>query len=241
MKKVLGCVRKACDDFDMLQNGDRIAVGLSGGKDSMLLLYALSLYRRYMKLDYSLIGLTVDLGFGGFDTDMLTGYCTSLDVPHEIVRTDIGPVVFDVRKESNPCSLCARMRKGAFYACAKALGCNKAAYAHHADDLIETLFLSLLYESRIGTFAPVTYLSRQDITLLRPFVYLYEKDVIAAVRKYDIPVCKNPCPASGRTKREEIKQLVRALAQQNPQVKLNVMAAIRNTHNYHLWNAPKPK
>lgn len=236
MKKILGCMRKACEDFDMIKNGDKIAVGVSGGKDSMLLAHALKLYQKYMPVEFDLVAITVDLGFEGFETDSLRTFLEQDGIPYHIAKTQIGDVVFHIRKEKNPCALCAKMRKGAFYELAKSLGCNKAAYGHQMEDVIETLLMSLLYESRINTFLPVTYLSRTDITLIRPFIYLPEKDVIGAVRRYNIPIHKNPCPASGVTKREEIKQLINTLTKQNPNIKKNLMAAIKNTHNYNLWD-----
>ena len=175
MKKVLGCLRRACEEFDMIKSGDKIAVGVSGGKDSILLLYALTLYRRYMKIDYELFGVTVDLGFEGFDTAPIRDFLQSIGVAYHVEKTDIAQVVFDIRKEPNPCSLCAKMRKGAFYEAAARLGCNKAAFAHNQEDLLETLLMSMIYEGKLGVFSPVTYMSRADITLIRPFIYLPEK------------------------------------------------------------------
>ena len=238
MKKILGYLRRASEEFDMIRPGDKIAVGVSGGKDSMLLLYALSLYRRYIRFDYDLVALTVDLGFPGFDTQSILDFSRQLGIPHEIIKTDIGEIVFEIRKEHNPCSLCAKMRKGAFYRTARELGCNKAAFAHHADDLTETLLLSLFYEAKLNTFAPVTYLSRQAITLIRPFIYLRERDITGAVNRLEIPVSKNPCPASGDTRRQEIKELIAEVAKKKPDVRKNMLAAIHNTENYHLWDKP---
>ena len=236
MKKVLGYMRRAVDEFDMIRPGDKIAVGVSGGKDSMLMLYALSLCRKYWRRDFELVGLTVDLGFEGFDTKKLEQFIEPLGVEYHVVKTQIGEIIFDERKESSPCALCAKMRKGAFYSAAKELGCNKAAFAHHMDDLIETLLISLFYEGRINTFAPLTHLTRQDITLIRPFIYLPEKEVIAAVKKYNIPTAKNPCPVDGVTKRQEMKDLIKQLVHVNPLVKKNMLAAIRNQQNYNLWD-----
>ncbi|MEG0914351.1 MAG: tRNA 2-thiocytidine biosynthesis TtcA family protein, partial [Christensenellaceae bacterium] len=181
MRKVLGALRKADERFHLIQQGDKIAVGLSGGKDSMLLLRALKLYQLFSKKEYELIALSVDLGFGNFETDIMQGYAKSLDVPLEIIKTDISEIVFDIRKEKNPCSLCAKMRKGALYERAKALGCNKAAFAHHADDVIQTFLMSMMYEARINTFSPKTYLSRSDITLIRPFIFARERDIAGTV------------------------------------------------------------
>ena len=172
MRKILGALRRADEHFSMIAPGDRIAVGLSGGKDSMLLLYALHLYQKYTKKDYALLAVTVDLGFGNYATDVMQAYADGLGVPLHILKTNISEIVFDIRKEKNPCSLCAKMRKGAFYEKAKELLCTKAAFAHHGDDVIETLLMSLMYEGRMNTFSPKSYLSRRDITLVRPFVFL---------------------------------------------------------------------
>ncbi|MBR3843458.1 MAG: tRNA 2-thiocytidine(32) synthetase TtcA [Christensenellaceae bacterium] len=236
MKKVLGCIRRASDDYNMIADGDKIAVGLSGGKDSMLLLRALTLYKRFSKKNFDLVAITVDLGFGNFDTALIRNYCDSLGVECHILNTEIADVVFNIRKETNPCSLCAKMRKGALYTAAKELGCNKAAFAHHADDVIETLLLSLFFEGKMRTFLPVTYLSRMDITLIRPLIYLPEQDVINAVAKNDIPIAKSPCPANGNTKREVIKNLVKDLRKINPDIKKSLFAAIKNKDNYLLWD-----
>ncbi len=236
MKKTLGCIRRASEDYKMIDDGDRIAVGVSGGKDSMLLLKALKLYRMFSKKQFELEAVTVDLGLGNFDTELIRQYCDSLDIPSHIIKTEIGQVIFDIRKESNPCSLCSRMRKGAFYTAAKELSCNKAAFAHHADDVIQTLLLSIIFEGKLRTFLPVTYLSRMDITLIRPFIYLPEKDIIGAVNHDHIPIAKNPCPADKKTKREEIKNLIDRLRELNPDVKKSLFAAIKNKENYLMWD-----
>ena len=236
MKKVLGCIRRAADDYNMINDGDKIAVGVSGGKDSMLLVRALGLYRLFSKKKFDIVAITVDLGLGNFDTALIKSYCEALGIESHIISTQIGDVVFNIRKESNPCSLCSKMRKGALYQAAKELGCNKAAFAHHADDVIETLLLSIFYEGKLRTFLPVTYLSRMDITLIRPLIYLPEKDIIGAVNKLSIPVAKNPCPAGGNTKRQEIKNLIKELTKLNPDVKKSMLAAIRNKENYLLWD-----
>ena len=236
MKKVLGYLRRAVDEFDMIRPKDTIAVGISGGKDSMLLLYAMHLCRKYWRRDFDIKAITVDLGYDGFETSSLKRFIEGLGIEYIVEKTQISQIVFDVKKESSPCALCAKLRKGAFYAAAKREGCNKAAFAHHMDDLIETLLMSLFYEGRINTFAPLTHLTRQDITLIRPFIYLPEKEIIAAVRKYDIPVSKNPCPVDGQTKRQEVKELIKGLVHDNPLVKKNILAAIRNQQNYNLWD-----
>lgn len=236
IKQVLGHVRRAVEEYHMIQNGDKIAVGVSGGKDSMLLLYALHLFQKYMKIDYALVAVTVDLGYDGFDTETLRQFIEPLGIPYLVEKTEIGPIVFDVRNEKNPCALCAMLRKGAFYQAAKAQGCNKAAFGHHAEDLMETLLMSLIYESKINTFTPKTYLTRRDITLIRPFILLSEKEIIGAANSLNLPVSKNPCPIDGDTKRAEMRELLNHLMKLNPNAKKNIMAAIRNTDTYNLWD-----
>lgn len=170
--------------------------------------------------------ITVDLGFQGFDLSQISALCEKLDVPYTIVKTDIGEVIFNTREETNPCSLCAKMRKGAFNEEAKRLGCNKSAYAHHRDDVIETMLMSLIYEGRFYTFAPVTYLDRMDITLIRPLIYVNEADVVGFQNLYDLPVQKNPCPADGYTKREYAKDLIKQINEDSPGVTDRLFHAI---------------
>lgn len=235
LKQALGAIRRADERFHMIEPGDRIAVGLSGGKDSVLLLTALAYYRNFCKTDFELCALTVDLGFGGFDTSPLEELCVKLCVPFHRIVTSIGPIVFDIRRESNPCALCAKMRKGAFYRAANELNCNKSAYAHHRDDVIATFLLSLLYEGRLSTFEPVSHLSRCGVTLIRPFVYLPEKKIVAAVRALSLPVVKNPCPASGGAKRAEAEELIREMSKKYPKFPEMTMAAI----DARLWGGKK--
>ena len=226
LQQLYSYARKAIDDYHMIEDGDKIAVGISGGKDSLTLLYALAGLRRFYPKKFELCAITVDLGFEGFDLTEITTLCETLQVPYTIVKTDIGQVVFETRKESNPCSLCAKLRKGAFNEKAKELGCNKSAYAHHKDDVIETMLLSLTYEGRFHTFSPVTYLDRMDITLIRPLIYVEEADVIGFQKAYTLPLQKNPCPADGFTKREYAKELLATLIQENPGVKDRLFHAI---------------
>ncbi len=228
-------MRRASERFSLIEDGDTIAVGISGGKDSMVLLYALHCYKMYLKQDYKLHALTVDMGFEGYDTDKLRSFIEGLGIEYTVIKTEIAEVVFDIRKEKNPCSLCAKMRKGAFYEKAVEMGCNKAAFGHHADDLVQTLVMSMMYESKLGTFHPRTYLSRQDITLIRPLIFMWEKDIVGACNKLELPISKNPCPANGNTKREEMKRLMHTLCELNPDAKKNILTAISATHNYHIW------
>lgn len=222
-------MRKAVTDYDMISHGDRIAVGVSGGKDSQLLLIALSELRKFLPVKFELIGITVALGFESFDVNRLLKFYNSLDVDYHIEDTQISRVVFDVRKEKNPCSLCANMKRGAFYQAAKSLGCNKAAFAHHMDDVIETLIMSLLYEGRIHTFSPVTYLDRRDITLIRPMIYTEEKMVSTCVKVLGLEPIKSGCPVDGNTKRQNVKELITLLMKENRHLKANLFGAVQRS------------
>lgn len=219
----------------MIETGDKIAVGISGGKDSLTLLYALQGLRRFYPASFELCAVTVDLGFGNLDLSKISELCEKLDVEYRIVRTDIGKIIFEDRKETNPCSLCAKMRKGVLNDAMKASGCNKVAYAHHKDDVVETMMMSLIYEGRFHTFRPVTFLDRTGITVIRPLIYMNEADVIGFVRKHDVPVVKSPCPADGHTKRETVKKLVQEINLEAPGVKERMFTAILNG-NLDGWN-----
>ena len=178
LQRLLSYTRKAVDEYEMIQEGDHIAVGISGGKDSLTLLYALHGLRRFYPKHFELSAITVDLGFEDFDLTGIRELCRELDVPYKIVKSDIYDILFNIRKESNPCSLCAKMRKGALNQAIKEMGCNKVAYAHHKDDIIETMLLSLIFEGRFHSFSPRTYLDRMDLTVIRPLMYVDEMDVI---------------------------------------------------------------
>jgi tRNA(Ile)-lysidine synthase TilS/MesJ len=229
LKKILGALRRADEQFSLIQDGDKIAIGLSGGKDSMVMLKALSLYRLFSKKQYDLFAIMVDLGFAGFDPAEIQAYAQSLGVPFEILHTRIGEIIFEARQEKNPCALCSKMRKGAFYAWAKEPGGNKAAFAHHMEDAIETFVMSLLYESRMHTFSAKTYLSRQDITLIRPMIFASVRDIIFVRNKENIPVLQNPCPANGTTKREEAKEILAYLRRLKPDAEQSIFKAIRDS------------
>lgn len=226
LQRLMSLARKAIDDYQMIEEGDKIAVGISGGKDSLALLYALAGLRRFYPKKFTLEAITVDLGFSGFDLSKIKELCDKLEVSYTVVKTDIGEVIFQSREETNPCSLCAKMRKGAFNEEAKRLGCNKSAYAHHKDDVIETMLMSLIYEGRYYTFAPVTYLDRMDITLIRPLIYVNEADIIGFKNLYDLPIQKNPCPADGYTKREYAKDLIKQINEDSPGVAERLFHAI---------------
>ena len=228
LQKLLSYTRRAVDDYHMIAPGDRIAVGISGGKDSLTLLYALHGLKRFYPHPFQLQAITVDLGFPGFDLSRIQELCRQMDIGYTIVKSEIGQIIFEERKESNPCSLCAKMRKGAFNEKARELGCNKVAYAHHRDDVIETMLLSLIYEGRFYSFSPYTYLDRMDLTVIRPLLYVPEADIIGFQHLMDLPVSKSPCPADGYTRREYAKQLLRQLNQDNPGVKERMFSAILN-------------
>lgn len=228
LQQVMSLVRRAIDDYQMIEENDKIAVGISGGKDSLTLLYALHGLKRFYPQKFSLHAITVDLGFENLNLEKIEALCRELEVEYTIVKTDIAQVIFEERKESNPCSLCAKMRKGALNQAIKEAGCNKIAYAHHKDDVVETMLMSLIYEGRFHTFSPVTYLDRMDLTVIRPMIYMNEADVIGFVNKYDVPVVKSPCPADGHTKREYIKNLLRQLNLETPGVKERMFTAIQD-------------
>jgi tRNA 2-thiocytidine biosynthesis protein TtcA len=238
MKRVLGYLRRADEDHKMITENDKVAVGLSGGKDSMLLLYALHLYKHFSRNKYEISAFTVDLGFESFDPGAIESYCRSLGIKHTIIVTDIAKIVFDIRHESNPCSLCSKLRKGALFTEMKRQGFTKCAFAHHREDCLESFLLSLLFEGRLRTFAPVTHLSRQGITLIRPFIYVPEKDVKGAIMKHRVPVISNPCPVNGSTKRQEIKKLLAAICASSPDAREKMLTAIKNTRQYSLWDKP---
>lgn len=237
LQRLLSLVRKACDDYLMIDEGDKIAVGISGGKDSLALLYALNDLKRFYPKHFEIHAFTVDLGFGIQDFEAIERLCEGFSIPYTVIPTEISKIVFESRQESNPCSLCAKMRKGALNLAAKAEGCSKIAYAHHRDDIIETMMLSLLYEGRFHSFSPRTYLDRMDLTVIRPLMYVTESEVIGFKNKYDLPVCKNPCPVDGKTKREYVKNLIRDLNAENPGVKDRMFRAILDG-NIEGWPSP---
>lgn len=229
LQQVMSLTRKAIDDYHMIDNGDKIAVGISGGKDSLTLLHALNGLKRFYPNKFDIIAITVDLGFKNIDFAQIKAMTDEMDIPYHIVSTDISQIIFEDRKESNPCSLCAKMRKGALNQLAKELGCNKIAYAHHKDDVVETMMMSLIYEGRIHTFSPKTYLDRMNLTVIRPMMYMNEVDVIGFVNKLELPVIKSPCPVDGYTKREYIKDLIKSIQTETPGVKDRMFAAIQSS------------
>ena len=206
LQQLLSFTRKAVDEYQMIDAGDHIAVGISGGKDSLTLLYALHGLMRFYPKEFKLSAVTVDLGYSGCDFSPVSQLCQDLKIPYKIVKTDIAQILFEERKEPNPCSLCAKMRKGALNQAVKEMGCSKVAYAHHKDDIIETMLLSLIFEGRFYSFSPRTYLDRMDLTVIRPMMFVSEADVIGFKNKYDLPVVKSRCPIDGYTKHPGAKQ-----------------------------------
>lgn len=227
MKTTLGCLRKADTDFHLIEPGDRVAVGVSGGKDSLLLLHALSLYRKFSHKDFTLMAFTISMGLEPFDLSGIHRLCQELDIPYVVKQTEIGDIIFNKRKEKNPCALCAKMRRGSLHTALREAGIHKVALGHHYDDAVETFFLSLFYEGRLSCFHPVTYLDRMDITQIRPLLYVSEAMVREAAQRLQLPVVHNPCPADGATKRQEVKDLIAGLEGQYPKLKAYTFAAMQ--------------
>lgn len=232
MKHILGYARKAINDFCMIKAGDKVAVGLSGGKDSILTLITLAQLRKFYPEKFEVIAITLDMGMEGFDVTSLKKICEEYDVEYIVEKTHIKEIVFDIRKEKNPCSLCANLRRGILYDTAKKYGCNKVALGHHMDDVMETFMMSLIYEGRIHTFLPVTYLSRKDIYVIRPMIYTPESEIKHLVKKYGIEIVKNNCPANGETKRQYIKELIAGIAKENKGVRESIFGAIMRSEEW---------
>ena len=231
-QRLCGLVRKGITQYNMIQDGDKIAIGVSGGKDSVMLTLALAQLRKYMDVKFDIVAVTLDCQFSGKETDYsaLEKLFADRGVEYIIKRTDIGPIIFDVRKEENPCSLCARMRRGALHDLTKELGCNKIALGHHLDDAIETFYMNLWNEGRIGTFSPVTYLSRKDITMLRPMCLAWESDVINAMRETKAPIVKSTCPMDGVTNRQNMKNFISERCKTDPSFRQKSLNAFQKKH-----------
>ncbi len=229
MKKIESLARRAIEDFDMIDEGDRIAVGVSGGKDSIALFLALNNLSKYYPKKFSVCAITLDIGYHA-DFSGIERLCEKEDAEYHLERTDIKDVVFDIRHEKNPCSLCAKMRRAALNNAAISLGCKKVALGHHMDDVIDTFFLSMLYEGRLHTFGPVTHLDRTGIYQIRPLVYVPERDIKGAARRLEFPIVKNPCPADGATRREDMRGIVKDLeARSAPGLRKRIFTAIRRS------------
>lgn len=239
MKQVLGCIRRADERYNMIQDGDKICVGVSGGKDSLLLMYGLKLYQLFSKKKYDLCAVMLDLGIVEQDASGIEMFAKEHDIDFEVRKTDIGDVVFNIRKEKNPCAMCAKMRRGALDDIALEKGCNLVALGHNREDVLETFLLSLFFEARLNTFAPVTYLGRTGITVIRPLVFFPEKDAVSASRRLRLPVLRANCPAAGHTKREDMRLLLQDFRKIVPDVETKFMKAIVDTHKYGMWDRMK--
>ncbi len=239
LQKLLSLTRKAIDDYNMIQEGDHIAVGVSGGKDSLTLLMALHRLQQFYPKKFTISAITVDLGYdSACDLTQISNLCASLSVPYVIEKTSIASIIFKERNEKNPCSLCGKMRKGALNTVALQLGCNKVAYAHHKNDMIETMLLSMLFEGRFYSFPPVTHLDKSQLTIIRPMMYVDEADVIGFKNRYNLPVEKSACPIDGHTKREYAKNLVKQLNHEHPGAKERMFHSILQG-NFEDWPQKK--
>ncbi|MHB8157387.1 MAG: tRNA 2-thiocytidine biosynthesis TtcA family protein [Desulfocucumaceae bacterium] len=236
----LSNIRKAIVDYGMINSGDRVAVGLSGGKDSGVLLYALDAIRRTAPIKFEIHGIYLDLGFG-MDYSPIEHFCRRLDVQFSYQPTDIGQIVFDVRNEKNPCSLCSTLRRGVMNDLALDKGCNKVALGHHLDDVVDTFFMSLFYTGQLRTFSPNTFLDRTGLYMIRPLVYLGQEEVKEMASLANVPIIENACPASGLTKREEVKELVSGLTSKYPDLRGKVLSALKGADVKNLWPRALPR
>lgn len=229
LQHLLSATRRAVQDYEMIQPGDKIAIGISGGKDSLALALALSHLRRFYPKPFEIVGITVSLGFESFDLSGVKAFFEEINVPFYCCETQIGQIIFEEREESNPCSLCSKMRKGALYDYAQKLGCNKIALGHNKDDINETLLMSLFYEGRIHTMPPVNYMDMVDLEIIRPLIYVVEKDIRYFAQKNALPVVKSPCPVDGKTRREDIKNLIAALQRDIPRLPEHLFGAVKRS------------
>lgn len=236
-------MRKAIIDYNMINDGDHVAVGISGGKDSIVLLALLNRYRKFSSEKFTLSAINVNMNFkdtNQTEVDNLKRYCEEIDVPLYIVDTNLAELIFEERKEKRPCSLCSKMRRGALNTKANEIGANKIALGHHVDDALETLFLSLTHEGRISTFPPIAYMSRTDKYVIRPMIYLEERQIVNCQRKYDLPVVFNPCPMDKHSEREYVKRLIEQIDNDVEGSKLQMIRAITNPDRNNLWDKYKP-
>ncbi len=227
MQQIMSRLRKAVDDYDMIETGERVAVALSGGKDSALMLKAMAGLSKFHPKNFTVCAVYVDLGLGNTDIEGIKRLCADAGTELNIKYTEIGKIIFDYRREQNPCALCAKMRRGVIHDGAIELGARKIALGHHMDDAVETFMMNLMHESRIGCFQPVTYLSRKDVTVIRPMIYMNEREIKGAVKRLNIPVMKNPCPIDGATKREDTKKLLKELSRDHPHIRQSIFGAMQ--------------
>lgn len=232
MRKIVSIMRSAIDEYNMIEAGDKIAVGVSGGKDSVALLCGLAELRRFYPKNFDLYAITLDPQFNGEkgDFSQIAELCKRLNVPYSIKTTDLWEIIFEIRKESNPCSLCARMRRGALHDEAKRLGCNKIALGHHLDDAVETFYMNLFNGATIGSFQPISYLSRKDLYLIRPMVFIEEREIENLTKRVEIPIVKSKCPADGCTERQNVKELIEELKTKYPDIKQKTIKALQKSN-----------
>lgn len=243
IRRLLSRVRRAVDDYGMIEAGDKIAVGVSGGKDSLALLIALAELRRFYPKPFEVVAITVDMGFERGDFSPLEDFYRELGVAYEIVKTNLAEIIFEIRKEPNPCSLCARMRRGILHDSAKRFGCNKLALGHHHDDVLETFMMNLCNEGRLGTFSPVTYLDRKDMTVIRPFVLTRESEIIGFANHHPLPIIKSLCPEDKKTDREFYKSLIESLEERSEGLRHRMFTALvkADLSGYGVIEKPEPK
>jgi len=234
IQELLSPMRRAINQYSMIDDGDKIAVGVSGGKDSLVLLTLLHEFQRFSDKKFDLMGVTIDLGFAENAYAEIENYCKERGIAYVVEKTDIGEILFDVRKEKNPCSLCSKMRRGALNSVLTKNGFNKLALGHHLDDVVETFLLSLLHENRLSTFAPISYMSRSKVSLIRPMVFIPERDIASLAKT--MPVAHNPCPANKHTEREAMKNILKDLRQNYPDVSAGIASAIIHSERYNLWD-----
>ena len=239
MKRVLGSIRRADERYRMIEDGDRVCIGVSGGKDSLLLMEAMKLYQRFCYTRFDVCAVMLDLGLRQQDTSAIEAYAARIGMDFTVIHTDIGKVVFEYRQERSPCALCAKLRRGALNTAAVERGCNKVALGHNREDVLETLFMSMLYEGRINTFAPVTHLSRRNVTVIRPLIFLPEKYALSVARQRELPILPPNCDIAGQTKREEARQLLQHLATLVPDIEQKLLHALIHTETYGLWDRMK--
>ena len=237
MQRILSHMRKAIEEYKMIDEGDKIAVCLSGGKDSITMLHAFKSLQRFYPKKFELVAISIDPGFEFFDTKFLQEICDNLEIPLFIEKSHAKEIVFDIRKEKNPCSLCANLRRGVINSVAIREGCNKIALGHSQDDVLETFLLNLLYTGNIGTFAPMSYMDRTKITLIRPLIYTPEKETKRFIKKNNLSVMPKVCPMDGTSKREDMKQLIYTLGKKIPMVRANLFGAIQR--NLPEWKLNK--
>ncbi len=235
MQKLLSKLRQGINDYNLIQSGDKIAVGLSGGKDSLTLLKLLREYQKFSPEKFDLVAITLNPGLG-CDFSPLHSFCKEIDVEFHEIETYIGEIVFNIKKEKNPCSLCAKLRRGALNDYAKKFNCNKIALGHHLDDAIETFLLSMFYEGRVSCFSPKTKFEKAGITLIRPMIYIEESSTKSFSKKYNLPIIENPCPANGYTKREDIKNLIKTLKKDIPFIKKSLFSCLTNKEQLFIWD-----